>query len=89
MVCNWQTQTYIDLFSIKKLMRTTRCVFSKLRSNHIAIYELESVYMTPLLCRQIDASLCRMVKIALSITGPENTYTAELTQNRNLGYANY
>ena len=50
----------------------------------IAVYGLESVPMTPLLCRQIDASHRQMVRAALGITCPETISTAELTQRAKL-----
>ena len=46
----------------------------------IAAYELESVPMTPSLCRQIDASNRQMVLATLGITWPETISIAELTQ---------
>ena len=45
----------------------------------IAAYGLESVPMTPSLCRQIDESHRQMIRAALSITWPETMSTAELT----------
>ena len=50
----------------------------------IAAYGLESVPMTPSLCRQIDASHRQMVQAALGITWPETISTAELTQRAKL-----
>ena len=46
----------------------------------IAAYGLESVPMTRLLCRQINASHRQMVRAALGITWPKTMSTAELTQ---------
>ena len=50
----------------------------------IAAYGLESVPMTPSLCRQIGASHRQMVRAALGITWPETILTAELNQRAKL-----
>ena len=50
----------------------------------IAAYGLESLPMTPSLCRQIDASHRQMVRAALGITWSETISTAELTQRAKL-----
>ena len=46
----------------------------------IAAYRLESVPMTPSLCRQIDPSHLQVVRAALGITWPDTISTAELNQ---------
>ena len=50
----------------------------------IAAHGLESVPMTPSLCRQIDMSHRQVVRAALGITSPETMSTAELTQRAKL-----
>ena len=50
----------------------------------IAAYGLESVPVTPSLCRKIDAPHRQMVRAALGITLSETLSTAELTQRAKL-----
>ena len=50
----------------------------------ISAYGLESVPMTPSLCRKINVSHRQMVPSALGITWPETISTAELTQQAKL-----
>ena len=50
----------------------------------ITAYGLESVPMTPSLCRQIDASHRQMVRAALGTIWPETISTAEHTQRAKL-----
>ena len=50
----------------------------------IAAYGLESVPMTPSLCRQIDASHRQIVRAKVGNTRPETISTAELTHRAKL-----
>ena len=69
-----------DLFSFSKSVMLTRCATVKA----IAAYGLESVPMTPSLCRQIYASNRQMVRATLGITWPKIISTAELNQRAKL-----
>ena len=65
---------------ISKISDASKMRLSKAMVETIAEYGLESVPMTPSLCRQIDASYRQMARAALGITWPETISTAELSQ---------
>ena len=69
---------------ISKVSDANKMRLFKAMVETIAVYGLESVPMTPSLCRQIDASNRQMVRAALGITWPETISTAELTQRAKL-----
>ena len=69
---------------ISKISDANNLRLPKATVETIASYGLKSVPMTPLLCRQIDASHRQMVRAAFEITWPETISTAELTQRAKL-----
>ena len=69
---------------ISEISDTNKMHLFKATVETIAAYGLESVLMTPLLCRQIDASHRQMVRAALGNTWPETMPNAELTQRSKL-----
>ena len=75
-----QTQTYFT----SKISDANKMCLSEGMVETIATYGLESVPMTPSVCRQIDASHRQMVRAALGITLPETISTAEITQRAKL-----
>ena len=73
-----------DLFSFPKSVMLSRCAFLKPRLKQLQHMDWNQSPMTPLLCRQINASHREMVCAALVITWPETISTAELTQRAKL-----
>ena len=69
---------------ISKISDANKMRLFKATVETIAAYGFESVPMTRLLCRQIDASHRQLVRAALGITWPETISTAELTQRAKL-----
>ena len=69
---------------ILKISDANKMRLFKATGETFAAYGLESVPMTPSLCRQIEASHRQMVRAALSITWPKTISTAELTQRAKL-----
>ena len=80
----WFAIGKLRLIFISKISDANKMRLFKATVETIAAYGLESVPMTRLLCRQIDASHHQMFRAALGITWPETISTAELTQRAKL-----
>ena len=74
---------------ISKISDANKMRLAKATVETIAAYGVESVPMTPSLCRKIDASHRQMARAALGITWPETISTAELTQRAKLTYLSH